>query len=475
MPLQTRNQKAKENEMEPIEEPEAEKILTTDEKLDILLKNTENVSHLKSELAQLTKSVKSLTEDITTLKHNTDGIPKIETTLTSLQSTISTLTKESTANSIGIRENQTRISTLEEENVTLKAELDNLKSHIRRNNNLNKSDLESMIDTHILRQQDKSSLVFEGIAESKNENLKSLIRQVSFDAGQSISGNDITEVHRLGRYNQHDKRPRSIKATFSTKNTRNQIYINRFDIKKNPACQNVWINESLDEDQKRTRAEVRAIGDLAISQGKEARAVGDTAIISGIKYQHHSFTTLPPELTLEKAFTRELNGKIYFNSEHSPLSSFFPQDIQYDNHKYKNNEQGFQHQRALTLGKTEIADQIKKQPSPRKCKALGKLLGQNKIWDDKRETVMEDLVNIKAQVPEIRTKLMQTGNKELVECTSDNFWACGGSFRSKKVQTGEATGKNKLGQIWITTRQNLRTAQAQGDNDTNDMPDLEDS
>ena len=459
--------------MEPETDPK--EVLTTDEKLDKLLKNTESVLKLKVEITKLTDSVKSLTADITSLKTNTDSIPKIQTTLTSLQNSISTLTIESAANTIEVKDNKSRITTLEEENVTLKTELENIKSHIRRSQNLDKTELDRMIDLQITRQQDKNSLLFEGIPENKSENLKSLVRQICFDAGQIISDNDITEAYRMGKYNQHDKRPRTIKATFLNRSTRNQVYTNRLSTKQNPACQNIWINEALDEDQKRIRAEVRAIVDLANSQGKEARAVGDIAIISGIKYQHSSFVTLPPDLTLERAYTRELNGKIYFNSEHSPLSSFFPLEIDYDNHRYKTNEQGFQHQKAITLGKTEIANQIKQQPSPRKCKALGKLLGQNKIWDDKREAVMEDLVNIKAQNSVIKEKLLKTGNKDLVECTSDNFWACGGSFGSRKVQNGEATGKNKLGQIWMKTRKNLRSVQNTEVSEPEQMPELDDS
>ena len=245
-------------------------------------------------------------------------------------------------------------------------------------------------------------MLYEGVKESKSENLKSLVRQISFDTGTTLSDNDISEVFRLGKYNPHDKRPRTIKATFTTKGNRNKIYVNRTSIKQNPACHNVWINECLDDDQTRVRSEVRAIVDLAISQGKEARAIGDTAIITGIKYQHKTFSTLPPGLTLEKAFTRELNGKLYFNSEHSPLSSFYPLDIEYNNYSYKTNEQGFQHQKAITIGNVEIAEKIKNQPSPRKCKALGKLLGTSKVWEGKRESVMEDLVNIKAQNPAIK-------------------------------------------------------------------------
>ena len=207
--------------------------------------------------------------------------------------------------------------------------------------------------------------------------------------------------------------------------------------------------------------------DLAKSMGREARAVGETAIISGIKYSHPSLHTLPPEITLEKAFTRELNGHIYFNSEHSPLSSFYPAAINYGNEKYHHNEQAYQLQRALTVGNVDIAKQIKMEKGPRRCKYLGHQLPNSQIWDNKKEEVMEELVQIKAQIPEIKDKLTQTGELSLVECTADTYWACGASFHS---QTGKTTGQKKLGHISMNTRRNLRLET----NENNNMPPLED-
>ena len=449
--------------------------MTTEEKLDKLLKNTNDVLTMKTDLIELTQSVKTLTDDITKLRRNTDSIPKIETTLKNLQSSISSLTTETTTNSLTIKENQVRIKSLEEENVMLKTELENLKSQTRRSINDENSNLENLIETQVRRQYDKNSLLFDGVTENHNENLITLLKQLSFDTGLEINDKDIAETFRLGKYNHKDKRPRTIKATFTTKSTRNHIYSNRGSIKQNPACRNVWINECLDDDQKRVRSEVRAVADLAKSQGKEARAVGDTVIISGIKYHHQTFSTLPPGITLEKAFTREHNNKIYFNSEHSPLSSFYPSDIEYQNSKYIHNEQGFQHQKAVTMGNLDLANKIKNEISPRKCKSLGKLLGNSKVWDDKRDSIMEDLVYIKAQNPTIKEKLLKTGDKDLIESTADNYWACGASFRSQKVQNDTTTGKNKLGQIWVKTRSDIRNAANPNDNINGDMPPLEDS
>ena len=131
--------------------------------------------------------------------------------------------------------------------------------------------------------------------------------------------------------------------------------------------------------------------DLVKSMNKEARAVGDTAIISGIKYSHQSLHALPPppEITLEKAFTRDLNGDIYFNSEHSPLSSFHPVPITYGSKKYQHNEQAYKHQRAVTVGNLDLAKQIKQEKDPRICKSLGHQLPSSQAWDKKKDEVME--------------------------------------------------------------------------------------
>ena len=154
MPLLTRNQEAKEDKMEPESAPDDVKVLSLEEKIDKLLKNSEDTHSLKSDLVKLTKSVQTLTADIATLKRNTDSIPKIENSIKGFQSSITTLTVDTAANTINAKENQDRITTLEQENVNLKFELDNLKSQNRRNINLDNSALEDQIDTQIKQQQD---------------------------------------------------------------------------------------------------------------------------------------------------------------------------------------------------------------------------------------------------------------------------------------------------------------------------------
>ena len=147
---------------------------------------------------------------------------------------------------------------------------------------MNEKQIEDRVTQQIQRQHDRSSLLIEGVYENQQESLSNIVMQIAHDASIQVLDRDIVEVFRLGRFNQKEKRPRSIKVTFATCTMRNNIFKNRMTIKNNPACENIWVNECLDEKQKKNRAEVKAVVDLAISLGKEARAVGESAIISGI-------------------------------------------------------------------------------------------------------------------------------------------------------------------------------------------------
>ena len=82
-------------------------------------------------------------------------------------------------------------------------------------------------------------------------------------------------------------------------------------------------------------------------------------------------------------------------------------------------------------------------------------------WNDTQDEVMEDLVNLKAQIPRIREFLVKTGDRDLVESTGDTYWGCGASFRSTRVQENKTTGKNKLGKIWTTCRNQIMAVTAE--------------
>ena len=376
--MQTRTQKSKATKMPGRPEGTAgngdgeENELTTDQKLNKLLENVKEVTAIRQGLKQLNTTVKSVSNNLTELKVDTKEKPGLKLQLKNLQASVDNMKIERVQTQETLKETNRRIKDSEGENVDLPYDLDNLKSTIRRENTIDEKDLEELVTLHIQRQNDKLSLLIEGVPESYHEDTKQIAKQIAFDAKVNLQDKDIIKVFRMGGFNQKEKRPRSIKVTFASRSKRNTVYQNRTDIKINPACSDIWINECLDEYQKQKRSEIRAVTDLATSLGREARAVGETGIISGIRYDHGSLSTLPGELSLEKAFTREIENRLYFNSEHSKLSSFYPIEIEYKEHKYKNLEQGLQHTKAVIKEEIDIANLIMKDPKPRRCKSLGK-------------------------------------------------------------------------------------------------------
>ena len=248
---------------------------------------------------------------------------------------------------------------------------------------------------------------------------------------------------------------------------RDNLFKNRMEIKTNPKCENIWLNECLDAKQKKNRAEIKAVLDLATSLGKEARAVGESAMISGIRYDHKVLHTLPTETSLEHAFTRELAGQIYFNSKHSILSSFHPVDLTFENKDFKNLEQPYQHKRARQAKNQEVADYIMKNLDPRDCKAASKKIVNGDNWyEEERDQTMEKLIEIKSQILRVKNFLLKPGDKELEEDTGDMYWACGATFRSKKCQNNKITGKNRLGKLWMERRAKIRGGMTKADDNT---------
>ena len=145
-----------------------------------------------------------------------------------------------------------------------------------------------------------------------------------------------------------------------------------------------------------------------------------------------------------------------------------------------------QHTKAVTEEENDIANLIMKDPKPRRCKALGKKVTSTEKWNNVRDEVMAEMIKRKVQDPKIKAFLLGTGQKTLIEATGDNYWACGASFRSKKVQQNQTTGKNKREKAWMKLRDDLRTEEQQAQNGQtldvkdgekdqvqNDMPPLE--
>ena len=137
-----------------------------------------------------------------------------------------------------------------------------------------------------------------------------------------------------------------------------------------------------------------------------------------------------------------------FEGEYAFLSNFYFSPMIIDNVVYTTNEHYFQAMKSLNPKERQA---IVLAPTPGKAKHLGRKVSLRKDWEDIKEEVMLTGLRHKFSNPELRKKLLGTGNEELIEGTTwhDNYWGicdcetCGGQ------------GKNRLGKLLMQVREEL--------------------
>lgn len=137
-----------------------------------------------------------------------------------------------------------------------------------------------------------------------------------------------------------------------------------------------------------------------------------------------------------------------FEGEYAFLSNFYFSPMIIDNVVYTTNEHFFQAMKSLNPKERQS---IVLAPTPGKAKCLGRKVSLRKDWEDIKEEVMLTGLRHKFSNPELRKKLLATGNEELIEGTTwhDNYWGicdcetCGGH------------GKNRLGKLLMQVREEL--------------------
>lgn len=138
-----------------------------------------------------------------------------------------------------------------------------------------------------------------------------------------------------------------------------------------------------------------------------------------------------------------------FKGEYRFLSNFWEADITLGNTTFPTAEHAFQ--AAKAVDQPEIFEEIANASGPKKAKRKGKKPDLPNNWYQNKKYVMADVVTAKfSQNPELRKKLIDTGDEHLVEL---NRW--GDTYWGAKKSNGE--GKNVLGVILMQTRSTMDT------------------
>jgi ribA/ribD-fused uncharacterized protein len=106
----------------------------------------------------------------------------------------------------------------------------------------------------------------------------------------------------------------------------------------------------------------------------------------------------------------------------------------------------------------DILKKIIKTKTSKTVKALGNKVKDfnEKVWDEKRDEVMEKGIRAKfVQHPELRKKLVETGDKVIGYADArDVYWSIGTSMGLEKAKSpSKWRGQNKLGKILMALRE----------------------
>lgn len=139
-----------------------------------------------------------------------------------------------------------------------------------------------------------------------------------------------------------------------------------------------------------------------------------------------------------------------FFNEYRWLSNFWPCEIEYEGVIFPSLEHAYQAAKSLD---PKVRETIRACDKPGKAKRLGKTVVMRPDWDRVKVEIMKTLVAQKFKDPTLRTKLLETGTKVLVEENQwgDRVWGAVWDADHKVL-----VGDNLLGRIIMSVRDEIR-------------------
>lgn len=315
---------------------------------------------------------------------------------------------------------------------------------------------------HMIAQTEDSARILylriEGLPELNNENVRSHVANTLSRTGIQCDFSDIDFARRIGKYKKGQKRP--ILVRFFSEDKRNAFLYNRANLNQSvaPNMYPVWINDDVSDLTRRCRKSVRDVATLAKQQGiPNIKVHGDGIVVNDSKFKHIDLDLLPPHLAISEAKTREDGGDVYFQSELSILSNFFPaKQTDARNKVYSCAEQAFQYRKAIECNYPLIAQKLLVTHDPYEIKRLGNQIEMNAKWRAREEDIMSEILLSKFSQNEVLGDfLMKTHGKQLHEASNDSKWATGAELSSRAAVNGTWNGADLLGRLLEGVRETL--------------------
>ena len=236
----------------------------------------------------------------------------------------------------------------------------------------------------------------------------------------------------IGTYQMNYNRPISI--TFQHKEDKDLLMSNKQNL---PA--GIYANDEYPLHVKQKCDKLRPILRLAktLPEFKDnSKLIGDKLMINGSRYSVDDLHRLPAGLEAYRAAEKTDAETIAFHGELSPYSNFYPSAFTIGGHTFHSTEQWIQYQKSMMFGGSYTANLILRTDSAIEAKRLShKISGvEHTRW--KLEGYEKCAIGIKVkfdQNPLLKSMLLSTKPKLLVEATTDKLWGTGLALKDSNV------------------------------------------
>ena len=307
----------------------------------------------------------------------------------------------------------------------------------------------------------RENLKFTGIPEEKDESNEQLITKVRNIFSNDLGITDSKKIlfqrcHRLGKKLDGQSTPRDIIARFVYFPDGEKVWEQRSKLKGT----NIVMNEDFPDEILQRRSQLYKVFKLAREKHFKVKMVADFLIINGTRYTVDSMDKLPPEIHPKAEAERYTDNSVLFYGGYSVLSNFYSCCFVVNGQRFTSVEQYFQYEKAKINDNTKLATDILTENDPKKQFQLGKKIKTGEKWNEiTSKNLVEVAVKAKfEQNDNLLTKLLNTGNKTLIQCNPhDKLWANGLRLTDKDAEDkAKWKGQNVLGEILCAVRESLK-------------------